>query len=215
MRRSGPPHNDGRGARGGRIPGDRAVRRVSHNHDANEPRQHPQCAVISSRSGNRWVDQDLCVADMSSTQRLHVRPQAGGAVECDRAKVTSVTSWLRRARCRSRSARSAAGPRVQAARRSSVAGRRAPQDPHAPRSDTRPSSRSDDRCLEGAGRVPGSDLGGYVDYIADTLQVTRPRRRLNPSMATSRTPPTRLEICAVVDALRTRHRVPKAQPGAR
>ena len=35
--------------------------------------------------------------DMSSTRRLHVWQKDGGALECDRAEVMSVTSWLRRA----------------------------------------------------------------------------------------------------------------------
>jgi hypothetical protein len=185
-------------------------------HSSRRRRGRHRSAVISSRSRNRWVDQDLCVVDMSSTQRLHVWPQGGGAVECDRAEVTSVTSWLRRARCRSRSARSSAGPRVQAARRSSVAGveHRRTRTPRGPTRDRRRRQTID--AAKALDESPDPYLDGYVDYIADTLQVTRPRRRLNPSMATSRTPPNRLEICAGTGALgRSRRDVRLPRPRTR
>ena len=131
---------------------------VSPNARAYRHGASPRSAVISSRSAPGRVDQVLCVVDMSSTQRLHVRPQGGGAVECDRAEVTSVTSWLRRARCRSRSARSSA---ALASRRHAgrvwrqPTGHGAPEDPHAPRADTRPSSRPTIDASKGAVRVPG------------------------------------------------------------
>jgi hypothetical protein len=48
------------------------------------------------------------------------------------------------------------------------------------------------------GRCNGRDAGfdGYIDDVADSLQVTRPQRRPKPSSATSWTPEIGLEICA-------------------
>ena len=98
-----------------------------------------------------------------------------------------------------------------------MAGRGAPEDSHAPRSDTRPSSRPTIDASKALYESPDSYLDGYIDYIADTLQVDASTTEAQPldgyvedtanptrDMCRSRTAPEHRDRMPALDATQPR-----------